>query len=290
MLEKSYKNCSCQSSNYCDNKDNLLEKFKSIRDKCPAIKEILIPDNFLEKFLNIAKKNISEDDFMIKLAFERGYLKNITRPIHKFLLDRKQDILPNYKKDLTEFWMTNYQSPQERNKISKRSFLGRFCELLLADWLDEHDYSIIGLAALGAGYDIIAENDQGKINIEVKYIGHEEWFNDKLHDINKCFSPDPNYPHDYLLYIAYTAAKQLCEKSNENKVITILLQNLSHHDLDWIERHNPNFYEIERDFIDKKKYPNIENEIHSIFKQIDEIWFFHTNNFTCNLIKKVKTR
>jgi len=295
MSEKSYLNCFCHTYNYSGNNDDLLKEFKSIRYNCPAIKEIFIPDDFYGKFLSTLETNKSSYDFIILLAFERGYLKNITRPIHKFLLGENGSINPNMKITLLETWITDYKSSRERNQKSKQQFLGHLHELLFADWLDENDYSIIDLEALGAKNDIIAKNNKGKtIGIEVKYIGYEEWFCDKLHNKNNDFSPDLNYQHDNLLYIAFTAADQLCKKSNQINIISILLQNINHFDLDWINWHNPSFHSTdakERPFINKKKYTNISNEVRTIFRQIDEIWFFKIEgNFTYNLIRTVNTR
>ena len=222
---------------------------------------------------------------MILLAYERGYLKHITTPIHKFLITNKHKIRKNYLTELTEFWMTKYQLPEKRFEKSKSSFHGRISELILADWIDEHNYSIINLEVWGADIDIIAQNNQGKIfNFEVKYIGHEEWFFDKLIGKNNDCSPNLYYQHDYVLYIAYTAVKQL-EKINGNRIGAILIQNWNHYDENWIDWNNPDFHEIKPKW--KEKYPNIEKEICTIFNQINELWFFEIDEaFKCHCKQK----
>ena len=279
--KKSNINCPCQVINSVS-KDNLLEEFLLFRDQCPALKEILFPDDFLEDFKNTYINDDSEFDFMSLLAFEGGYLKNITTPIHKFMISNVHKIPKYYLDDLKEFWMIKYQDSSERFKKSRSSFEGRINELIFIDWLDEHDYKIIDLEIWGANIDVIAKNNKGKIyNFEEKYIGDEEWFFDKLNGKNKCLCPSPHYQHDYLLYIAYTAAKKL-EKINSNGIISILVKNWNHYDENWIDWNNPSFSKIENKWL--KSCPNIEDEICSIFNQISELWLFESDEkFKCHL-------
>jgi len=291
IINKSFKKCACHKA-VCNKNHNILDNFLQIREKCPAIKEVFIPEYFICEFIDTVKNNKSRDDFMSLIAFEDGYLKNITRPVHKFLLDESGNKKPNVKIKLLESWIINYQTSTERNHKAKQQFLGPFHELLFADWLDENGYEIKDLQALGAKSDVMAENRKEKytVNFEVKYIGYEEWFYDKLNNKNKSFSPCLLWQHDFLLYVAYEAAKQLSRLSRGFKVITILLQNSEHYDLDWIDWHSPHFHCIKRPFIDMGKFKslNITNEVIQIFKQIDEIWFFKANyNFTYDFIKRI---
>jgi len=259
-----------------------LKDFLGLRNKCSALKEILVPNDILEDFINTYINDNSKFDFMSILAFERGYLKNITTPVHKFIIGNLHKVPKYYLDDLKEYWMIKYQDYSDRFKKSRSSFEGRINELIFIDWLDEHDYKIIDLEVWGANIDVIAKDNEGKLyNFEVKYIGDEEWFFDKLNGKNKCFCPSPYKQHDYLLYITYTAVKKL-EKMNGNGIISILVKNWNHYDDNWIDWNNLCFSKIEPQWIEK--YPDIESEIRSIFNKISELWLFESDEkFKCHL-------
>lgn len=87
-----------------------LNGFIALRDRCPALKKILLPDAVWRDFLQWHQKcdEVAWHTSAIVLAFVRGVLPRITLPIHDYLLTG-DEIAGNarlqYVKDLTEKWM-----------------------------------------------------------------------------------------------------------------------------------------------------------------------------------------
>lgn len=286
--------CACQK---IKGKNNSLLDFQSMRNKCPAIKNILIPDAKWEYFYKIANEEPDEarHQSVILGAFFNGYLSKITSPVHRFLMDAenpKKELKPEYRNALFETWLMK-KSTEERHDTFKKNY-GKVIELLVAEFLFNKDWEICNLAALGAEADIIGLSPtKKKYYIEVKYIGQE---NEDFDLVVKSIcgkksggSIDHNSAVNYLMYIIYTAAKQL-EKFASNKIAIIVISNMNWIYLKepleekWIDWSSPKFFNDSTKWINfleskKKDDPNIESDLKPIVNSLSELWIIKEENF-----------
>lgn len=87
-----------------DGSDALLGVFARIRDECPALKQILVPDTLWPKFQkwNARPTDEARHWSVLLLALKRGHLERITSPIHKYLLASGLPLRTQYSQDLRE--------------------------------------------------------------------------------------------------------------------------------------------------------------------------------------------
>jgi hypothetical protein len=131
--------CECANKRI-PNRSTALRDFELVRQKCSALHQVLIPDGIWPKYFSFCN---SEKDEALHcpiafLAYRRGFLRNFTAPIHRFLLEGLQsecEVTKQYKKDLVENWIlqNNYKSRFEQSRI----FQGRWGELCFALWLEQ---------------------------------------------------------------------------------------------------------------------------------------------------------
>lgn len=209
--------CCCQDS-YGDLGEGLLDTFASVRECCPALKQILVPDKVWPTFQKW-DGNLADGDLhrsILLLAMERGCLGRVTSAIHRYLIQGglpATELTNDYRSRLQEQWMKE-EDPIERNNKSKVYF-GSFVELQCAEWLESQGWTISGLTAFGAKSDIIAYTDgEAKTAFEVKFIGREG--EDFVLMLNSQSGTQPTgrwvsrySSANFLLFRAYEAAKQL---------------------------------------------------------------------------------
>jgi hypothetical protein len=145
-------------SNRLPNGEIPLQDFIALREKCPALRDLLLPECILAQFL---ERHSLPDDVachrsVVLLAFRRGVLPQITQPIHRFLIGAngllRPEVRTQYAKDFREKWM--FQSePIERNR-HYRTFRARIAELQFASFLETKGHTIVGLEAVREGPDI----------------------------------------------------------------------------------------------------------------------------------------
>lgn len=129
-----------------------LDAFSEMRDACQALRDVFFPDSIWPAVRNwhSAADNEAAHCSIPLLAFRRGCLSSITRPIHRFILSFN-GILPavrkQYLQDLRERWMLT-ADPVERNKRS-RIFRGHLVELQFALWLESQSHEVVELEAPG---------------------------------------------------------------------------------------------------------------------------------------------
>ena len=96
--------------------DNLLlEEFSMLRDKCSAIKEVLVPEDYWPFFQNIflEKRDQAEHCSILLMAFERGHISRITSPVHLYLMEGKKtkpSLTKQYARDLRECWLLEWET------------------------------------------------------------------------------------------------------------------------------------------------------------------------------------
>lgn len=137
----------------------------------------MVPDDIWPDFERIVQAGFDKArHWPITLkALHHGYIGRITTPLHRYLIDGNKvvsQLTPQYRKDLTEKWISE-KTYLERHKKS-RIFQGKLAELLAATWIENQRWTIGGLEALGAEFDIEAKSPDNLLSsIEVKYIGQK---------------------------------------------------------------------------------------------------------------------
>lgn len=273
--------CSCRKT-IPDGSDALLEVFARIRDECPALTQILVPDALWPDF---QKWNARTDDeaqhrSVLLLALERGHLERITSPIHRYLLAAglpRTDLRKQYRRDLGEQWM-RYADPLERHRKSK-SFLGRLVELQSAEWLEGLGWEIVGLEALRKGADIEARRQGGQLTaFQVKYIGMEdvdfEVVRMSLKGESEAIAVSPYTAANYLLFRAYEAAKQFQEAKRPRIVLLVVDAVTSFRfEYDWIDWNDPQFFESDQGwqaFLERQRpeYPGLDTDLRQTLQTV----------------------
>jgi hypothetical protein len=284
--------CPCLSASMTSGGDAITE-FKALREECPALRTILIPDFAVwERAYFELNKDSSGQRPILLTAFKRGYLHRITLPIHRYLMDGdspKSDLTAQYRKDLQERWFLR-PNPLDRHKKSK-GFLGRLSELLIAQWIEDNsNLTITGLEATGREHDIVAVSPDGrKKAMEVKFIGTSDSFFEKLLAM-KIFGGAYDVPTaaDFLLTRIYEASKQLADYPYKKTAIIIIDEMTWCSGFDaalcsdfWghADLRNPKLKSPNRDWLQfvenlKERYADIESDLAPAIGSLDEIRLF----------------
>ncbi|MBD3342824.1 MAG: hypothetical protein GF353_27245, partial [Candidatus Lokiarchaeota archaeon] len=135
-----------------------MQKFEELRNSCPALRTILIPNSHWEEFKLKATEepNDAFHNYIVWIAFEYGNLHKLTTPIHDFLLNDDGTLKSNLNKHYSfpEFWMSKDNTFERHKKV--KSYCGKLYELLIAKFLENKNWTDMHLEALGAEHDIIA--------------------------------------------------------------------------------------------------------------------------------------
>lgn len=294
--------CSCRKT-IPDENDSRLDVFARIKDECPALKQILVPDTLWPKF---QEWNARPDDegrhwSVLLLTLKRGYLERITSPIHKYLLAAglpRADLRKQYLRDLGERWMC-YADPLKRHWKGK-GFLGKLIELQCAEWLEGLGWEIEGLEALREGPDIEARRQWGQpTTFEVKFIGIEDV---DFEVIRMSFKGESagrfvsmHTANNHLLFRAYEAAKQL-EEAKQPRIVLLVVDAATgfRFKYDWIDWNNPRFFEGEdqgwQAFLkdQRQDYPEIDADLQKTLLSVDAVWIVElSSGYQCDLIHEV---
>lgn len=281
--------------------NQVMNDFEYVRSNCPALKEILIPDNI---WLDYKKAVFEKMDRALHLpfsfnAFKNSELKRITSPIHRYLIENgkpKQQLQYNLK----DHWMIKRKNEFERQEISKK-YLGKLIELQCAEWIEEElGWKVSNLAALGGKSDIEAMSPENiAYVIEVKYRGiYDEMFESMLKSLSGeggAFTLSPYTACDLILFAIYTAAKQLMKLSlTTSSIVFIVIDGWAWEIIKiplrkkWIDQNNPGFFKKNQEIEDylnkqKEKYPNIENDLKATLGCINQIWIIRENFYKYSL-------
>ena len=236
-----------------------LEDFIRLRERCLALRYILLPDDIWSAFLKWHERHddVASHSSVCLLAYRRGYLSQVTGPIHRFLLDetgvsggaRKQ-----YLKDLREKWMLD-PDPSERHRLS-RIFRGRLIELQYAAWLEFQNHLVLGLEALRQGPDIEAQSPDGVITAyEVKFFGMEDTdfltFVESLKSGPSGGAISVYQAINYLIFRIYEASLQLASIAHD-RVVVVVIDEVAWFRFDvqircgWIDWSNPAFVQVDK--------------------------------------------
>jgi hypothetical protein len=287
--------CPCQKIQIIEF-DDLLPTLESLRRKCPALKNIFLPDEFWNRFKKADQFGGRTLDHthhrsIILLGLERGYLGKITYPIHKFILNNSMTT-QDYKSSLNERWLFAEEG-LERHKFFK-IFSGRLSELCFANNLEDNGYTITNLEAWGGPFDISANKNDLTFDFEVKFIGqrdnHFENIVEEVAGNPKGYSWDANEANDYLLLRIYESAKQLEGSGSSKKTSIMIIDKLTSFEFkikeqdDWLKpfkKPSFRFYNDTNPFFQEqiKKYPHIMDDLESTLSTLSSIQIYNFEIF-----------
>jgi len=272
---------------------DLLHDFTKIREGCPALNLVLLPDGIWPAFLDAAGKKPNEalHQSMLVLAFQRGHLEHVTGPVHRYLLADgrvKPELRKQYAQDLRERWLLE-TGRLERHRESRR-FTGRLVELLCTQWLETGSWRVTGLEAFREGPDIAAEHDgEGPASFEVKSLGQEdsdfEAIVASLHGPAAVQIRDLYAAANYMLFRVYEAAKQL-QQFEGRRIVLIVVNEIAWHAVEfqlrgnWIDWRDAKLLEAKstswQAFIEeqRKRYPRMDGELSAVIRSVDDIRIF----------------
>lgn len=177
-ITSSYEECICQDPARWPT-DGAISRFEQVRSGCNVLKKILCPDDTWNAVRDITKRPTWERFAFLPMtyhAFKSGELANLTTPFHRYGLDSRgnvrRDLDPNYIADLAETWLSDPADDLLANLHRKSGiYMGKLMEFILAKFLEDETFSLLGLAALGAPSDIqVCDRSGAELAIEVKYM------------------------------------------------------------------------------------------------------------------------
>ena len=282
-------NCICQEPPPLSVGSSLFDTFVAVREACPAIKQILVPDEIWPKFHNwhLWSDDAAHHESTLLLALDRGYLSSITSPVHRYLLESGRinpHVRGQYINDLQEKWM-DYDDPLERHEKFK-IFQGRVAELQCAEWLERDGWEICDLEAYRErSSDIEAKTTNGDLTaFEVKFIGQD---NRGFDSVLQSFREGVAYARrslycavNYLLFQIYRSAKQLQRSAASTRIAVVVIDDLTWDNFQiqlmdgWIDWKSPVFMDGSDPFIDGKRKddPNLDAELMMLLKSINDVW------------------
>lgn len=287
-------NCICQEPPSLTVGSSLLDTFAAVREKCPALKDLFVPDEIWPKFRNWHLWSDAEayHESALLLALDRGYLNSITSPVHRHLLESDRIsccVRKQYINDIQEKWM-GYGDPLERHRKFKM-FYGRIVELQCAEWLEKQGWKISALEAFCEGPDIEATDESSVLTaFEIKFIGQDDA---GFSNVLKSFRGEPDYgrgsPYcamNYLLYRVYESANQLKRSDATTRIALIVIDGLTSYTFGiqlrggWIDWKNQTFMDVYDPFIEDQrgKIPNLDAELKSALACLDDVWILERSN------------
>jgi hypothetical protein len=272
-----------------------LAEFAALRERCPVLREILMPDKVWAEFCDWHMR-LDRDlyhESITLLAFRRGLLPKITRPLHDYLISPETGLprlSKQYASDLREKWMFLDDSLKRNRLLSM--FRGKLVEIQFASWLENQSHKILGLEATRPGPDIESVCARGHGHaFEVKFLGLEKgdllMIQDSLDGHPVCGPISPYQAVDYLLFRVYEAARQL-EKSTTKRNAVIVINEMSMFRFcgqlseNWIDWDNPQFMAEDDTWKQllgqPKKYPGLPLDLCDKIAQLDRVMIFHQNH------------
>lgn len=279
--------CICQEP-LLTTESSLLDTFTTVRERCPAIRELFLPDAIWPNFCGWHRTSGDEANHksILLLAMARNQLSSVTTPVHRYLFESdrlKSCVRRQYIKDLREQWMYLNDAMERHQKF--RTFFGRLVELQAAAWLEGQGWKISSLEAYREGPDIEATDDNQKPTaFEVKYIGQDnQGFDTVLKSLGGepvCEMRSPYAAVNYLLYRVYEAAKQLQRWQAAVRIALVVIDEVTWFTFEtqlnsgWIDWKDPAFQHVADPFIDKQRSENqdLDNDLKSMLRGIDAVW------------------
>lgn len=295
------KSVECVCTTNFDSKGDYLHQFRDIRNKCPALNKIFVPDEIFENFMLASSNfNTTRHQPIVIGLLRNNCLSKITVPAHLYLMEDgivSSRLTKQYKKDLMETWITESE-PIERHR-KNRIFEGKLAEILCANYLENKGWRITNLEALGGNHDIEAFNKNNEpVTGEIKYIGLED---DRFFEMEESIAtgnavggPLTVYDgYNYLILKICEAAYQL-RHSEGKKIVFLIIGNVAS---SFINFQVKNFLQIEKprfsfspqasnkwqEFFTglqkQEKYREIGLNTESIIAICDSVWIICEKNY-----------
>ena len=189
----------------------------------------------------------------------------------------------------------------ERDEVERhrkfKMFQGRIVELQIAEWLQNQNWQITGLEALGGDSDIDGVRpDSTKVSVEVKFIGQrDEEFDQVVKSLAGLPAGGRGPTHlacNFLVFRAYEAANQLLKKASYGIAIIVidsLAWTFLHIPLKygWINWQKPEFYKLGSkwdSFVDVQRtlrYHSVDSDLVNTINTLKELWIVvQKDNYT----------
>lgn len=272
-----------------------LESFARVRSRCPALRQLLVPDDLWPEFAQWHREidDVAWHRSSLLLAWERGTLGRVISAVHRFLIrdgQLRQETVAQYRQDLRETWMLASE-PTQRHRRS-RAFAGKLAELQFGEWLEAQGWAVSGLEAIGAKTDIEASSSENPATaaLEVKLIGVEDA---DFAAIVRSLANQPSVhwvsPYDaanYLVFRAYEAACQL-RHVESRRIAVVAIEELTWHrfapqiDGGWIDWEHPSFFDRTSGatgewefFLESRnsQHPDLPGDLAQTLRRLDELW------------------
>lgn len=281
--------CSCALERY-EGPTPVLEGFAVVRRNCPALREILLPDESWELVsdqMSVPSDDAGHQSYLL-LAYERGVLSKITAPVHRFLLagaSPHPNLTPQYRHDLQERWLVDVDPVSRHERF--RQFFGKIVELQVVQAITNRGWTVTGLEALGAHADVVALSPENTLySLEVKYIGQET---DHFQTVLRALAGQPaagvGSPYgavNYLLFRVYEAARRL-QLSSTSRIAVVVIDALAWHAFEaqledrWVRWNQPAFLAADGEWAQflqsqRARYPHIDADLSDVVRTLDRIW------------------
>jgi len=277
-----------------------LAEFAQLRGSCDALRSVLVPQDVWARFKQAYERIPAgvQHASLLVLAFQRGYLRRITAPVHQFLLGEfaaGRSVDPGYSSELRELWALQ-EDEADRHQHANR-YRGKLTELQVARHLVSTDWCIVDLEALSADSgtgprpDILAVGPSGdSTSVEVKLIGlstegFEAYAHDDVHWI------DTHDRANFLLDRLYRSAMQL-RVATGRKVVCIALTDSAWREYkpvltvqDLVNWREPRFVSCGADSgwsarysRLRSKYSSVDDDLTEVILSLDEIVIWRFDN------------
>jgi hypothetical protein len=282
----------CGCSTVPGDSECAIDAFAAARLRCPAIRQLLIPDDLWPRFEQWHRGPLDDarHQSVLVLAMQCGHLERFVSPVHRYLLlgdEVRAEVVSQYRQDLRESWMMSADLRRRHDKV--RGFVGRIAELQVAEWLEAQGWFVASMEALGGTVDIEARSPHGSIGsgIEVKYIGVE------VQDFDRIVASlaagakagvsavSPYDAANYLLVRVYEAAVQLLRRFDGHRIVVVVVQDMTWRRFDvqlqngWIDWKAPRLFQANDGHAFLKcvseRYAAFPGDLAEVVRSIDEI-------------------
>lgn len=305
--EQPMKNCACQRKpSLHGSREALFREFGHLRQDCPVLRELLIPDEIWPDFHGwcLDKPGRAHHRPVTWRAYDRNHLSRITSPIHRFLfLDGRLNpqVTNQYKADLMDRWIARAGEPSRFQ--AGKGFCARLSEVKVAEYLENQaGFKVTGMEAIGANYDIEATARDGRDwTIEVKHIDEEKglfkavWLSDqpKLIPITGM----RKYGENYFLFRVLEAVKQLEDSQKRRAVAMVWADGMGVpsriREFDWKNPKFPAFSLDEwrqvfgEDFKVKQDLQVLVQDPKAAVRQLDRLWVSELKEWNLQEVARV---
>jgi hypothetical protein len=274
-----------------DEGQDLIDQLGRVRDACPALRHVLLPDDTWPQFQVLIRKpaNEARHGSIVVIAYQRGHLRRLTSAIHRYILEGnapRAGLRRQYANDLRERWLLK-RTALERHQRA-RSFMGKIVELQVVEWVETQCWRVLAMEAFRAGTDIEGEKDGRIRSFEVKYLGQEdndfEALVESLRTGPQAYVVDVYAGINFMIFRVYEAAKQLQRAGVVGRTVAFVVNDLAWDRVDfplrgaWVDWRAPAFLPYAGpgwvQFLDgqRERYPGIDADLAPAIRELDDLW------------------